>query len=155
MPNPSTAVRNIELSLQTVIMSLIDTQHGFQKLGESLKNEILKTYFLEESLKRAEFRGQLETVLHQEGMHDISEAGSVTGAILSFWTNLQAKMHESDHALLITAEQAEVDTIQAYMEAQDRILPLPIRQLLTSQAAHVETSLDYVRAARDGSKKLS
>ena len=152
MPNPSVAVHNIELSLKIVIQSLIDSQRGFQKIGENLKNELLKKYFLSESLQRAAFRGELESVLHHEGMHDIVESGSVTGTILRIWAGVQAKIHEGDHALLVTAEQAEVETLQAYQDAKDRELPLPVRQLLSVQTAHVATSLDYVKAAREASK---
>jgi uncharacterized protein (TIGR02284 family) len=152
MTNPSTTLRNVEDTLLSVIVSLIDTQRGFLKLGETLKDDVLKKYFLAESLKRAEFRGELETVLHQEGMHDIIERGSVSGTIYRMWTGVQAKLHEGDHALLVTAEQAEDEAVQAYKDALEKQLPLPVRQLLSSQSAYIHTSHDYVRAARDSSE---
>ena len=151
MLNPSTTFRNVEDTLRSVIVSLIDAQRGFQKLGEAMKDDLLKNYFLAESLKCAQFRGDLETVLHEQGMHDIVEAGSVSGAIYHMWTGLQAKFHEGDHALLITAEQGGGDTLRAYREALDKELPLPVRQILSSQAAHIDDLLDYVKAARDSS----
>ena len=90
MINPSVTHRNVQEVIRLIIVSLIDAQKGFQKLGENVKDEMLKKYFLTESLKRSEFRGQLETVLHQEGMHDIVEGGSVSGAIYRVWAGLQA-----------------------------------------------------------------
>jgi len=152
MKNPSAAHRNIEDTLRSIIVGLIDAQKGFQRLGENLKDEMLKKYFLWESLKRAAFRGQLETVLYQQGMHDIVEGGTLGGVIYRMWAGLQAKLHEGDHSLLNTAEQAEVDTVQTYRDALDKELPLPVRQLLSSQAAYIEGSLDYIRSARDSSK---
>ena len=61
MPHPSDTLHELESTLQSVIETLIDGQEGFQKIGEDLKDETLKRYFLEESLRRAEFRGELET----------------------------------------------------------------------------------------------
>jgi len=152
MKNPSATHQNVENTLRSIIVSLIDAQKGFQRLGENLKDEMFKKYFLWESLKRAAFRGQLEAVLHQEGMRDIVEGGTLGGAISRMWASLQAKLHEGDLALLITAEQAEIDTVQSYRDALDKELPLPVRQLLSSQAAFIEGSLDYIRSARNGSK---
>ena len=88
MPNPSTTLQELESTLRLVIETLIDGQEGFQKIGDNLKDETLKRYFLAESLCRAQFRGELETVLHQEGVHDIHERGTASGTV-----NLT--MHES------------------------------------------------------------
>ena len=94
MKNPSATHQNVEDTLRSIIVSLIDAQKGFQRLGENLKDEMFKKYFLWESLKRAAFRGQLEAVLHQEGMRDIVEGGTLGGAISRMWASLQAKLHE-------------------------------------------------------------
>jgi uncharacterized protein (TIGR02284 family) len=152
MSNPSNTLREVEEALRMVIENLIDGQEGFQKIGEELKDETLKRYFLAESLKRAQFRGDLETVLHQEGVHDIKESGSVSGAIQRAWGTLKTKLGGGDHALLETAEQGEDEAKKAYADAMDREIPFPIRQLLTTQAAHIQTAHDYVKAARDSRK---
>ena len=61
--------------LQTVLKSVInileDGQKGFADIGEHLKEETLKRYFLAESLKRANFRGELENELHRHGVADV------------------------------------------------------------------------------------
>jgi uncharacterized protein (TIGR02284 family) len=149
MSSPSKTLHKVEETLNSVIESLIDGQEGFQKTGEALKDPILKHYFLQESLKRAEFRGDLEAVLHQEGVHDIEESGSLSGALRRTWGDLKASMGASDHSLLETAEQAEDAAKKAYADALENELPLPIRQLLGTQSAHIQASHDYVRAARD------
>jgi uncharacterized protein (TIGR02284 family) len=152
MSNPSTTLQETEATLRSVIDNLIDGQQGFQKIGEDLKDETLKRHFLAESLKRAEFRGELETVLHHEGIHDVKESGTASGAILRVWADLKSKLGGGDHTLLVTAEQAEDEAKAAYRDALSKELPFPVRQLLTSQSAHIQTSHDYVKAARDNSK---
>ena len=71
MPSPSKDLKETESALLSVIHALIDGQEGFKKIGEEIKDEALKEYFLAESLTRAQFRGVLESILHQEGVHDI------------------------------------------------------------------------------------
>jgi uncharacterized protein (TIGR02284 family) len=148
----SKTISEIEDTLRSVIESLIDGQEGFQKIGDNLKDETLKRYFLAESLKRAQFRGDLEEVLHQEGVHDVKEKGSVSGAIHRTWGDIKTKLGGGDHTLLETAEQGEDAAKKAYADAMEKELPLPIRQILATQAAHIQSSHDYVKAARDSRK---
>jgi uncharacterized protein (TIGR02284 family) len=152
MTHPSRTLQNVEEAITSVIENLIDSQDGFQRIGEDLKDETLKRYFLEESLNRARFRGDLETVLHQEGVHDITENGTVSGALHRTWADIKAALGGGDHALLVTAEQGEDAAKKAYQEALEKDLPLPIRQILSTQSAHIQASHDYVRAARDSTR---
>jgi uncharacterized protein (TIGR02284 family) len=145
-------VHEVNYALRSVIDVLIDGQEGLQKIGEDLKDDTLKRYFLAESLKRAQFRGELETALHQEGFHDVKESGTASGAILRTWANLKSALGGGDHTLLVTAEQGEDEAKAAYKDALDRELPFPVRQVLATQAAHIQTSHDYVKAARDSTK---
>ena len=152
MSNPSNTLLEVEEALRNVIESLIDSQEGFQQIGDELKDETHKRYFLAESLKRAQFRGDLETVLHQEGVHDIKESGTASGAVHRSWASLKHKLGGGDHTLLETAEQGEDAANAAYADALNRELPLPIRQLLATQSAHIQASHDYIKAARDSAK---
>jgi uncharacterized protein (TIGR02284 family) len=146
-------LKDTESVLKDVITSLIDSQEGFKDIGEKLKDETLKRYFLSESLKRASFKGELEDVLIKEGVHDAyKETGSVSGALHRTWGDLKAKLGGNDHTLLETAEQGEDVAKKAYADALKHDLPLPVHQLLSTQAAHVQTSHDYVKAARDSRK---
>jgi uncharacterized protein (TIGR02284 family) len=139
----------MHLALNSLINILLDSQKGFADIGEHLKDETLKRYFLAESLKRASFRGDLEEVLHQAGVHDIKESGTTAGAIHRVWGDLKAKLGGGDHALLETAEQGEDTAKKAYADALDQDLPLPVRQMVAEQQAHVLTSHDFVRSHRD------
>ena len=139
----------MQLALNALISTLLDSQKGFADLGEHMKDETLKRYFLAESLKRASFRGDLEEVLHQNGVHDIKESGTTAGSLHRVWGDLKAKLGGGDDALLTTAEQGEDEAKKAYADALDQDLPLPLRQLIAEQQAHVLTSHDFVRSHRD------
>jgi uncharacterized protein (TIGR02284 family) len=149
--NPSKDLIETEGAVRTVIETLIDGQEGFRKIGEALQDETLKRHFLDESLKRAEFRGELENILHQEGVKDIHESGSAAGTFIRLFTGLKTVLGAGPHALLNTAEEAEDAAIQAYEDALKKFLPAPIREVLVRQAVHIEASHRYVKTARDAS----
>lgn len=144
--------RNVELEkvIKGVINILQDGQKGFADIGEHLKDETLKRYFLAESLKRANFRAELENELHRHGVHDVKEEGTTAGTLHRAWGDLKAKvLGVGDHELLATAEQGEDQAKKTYKDALEQELPMPLRQLLSEQNAHIMTSHDYVRNHRD------
>jgi uncharacterized protein (TIGR02284 family) len=149
MSSDASKQHEMQRVLLSVINSLQDSQKGFADLGEHLKDETLKRYFLAESLKRASFRGDLEEALHQNGVHDIKEGGTAAGTLHRVWGDLKAKLGGGDHGLLETAESGEDEAKKAYADALNQELPLPIRQLLAEQQAHVLASHDFVRNHRD------
>ena len=149
MPTDTSKQHEMERALNSLISTLLDSQKGFADIGEHLKDETLKRYFLAESIKRASFRGDLEEILHQNGVHDIKESGTTAATLHRVWGDLKAKLGGGDHALLQTAEQGEDEAKNAYKDALDQDLPLPVRQLLAEQQAHILTAHDYVRSHRD------
>jgi uncharacterized protein (TIGR02284 family) len=149
MPTDEGRQHEMQLALNSLISTLLDSQKGFADTGEHLKDETLKRYFLAESLKRASFRGDLEEILHQNGVHDIKDSGTTAGTLHRVWGDLKAKLGGGDHTLLETAEQGEDEVKKAYADALDQELPLPVRQLLAEQQAHVLISHDFVKSHRD------
>jgi uncharacterized protein (TIGR02284 family) len=154
MSSPSKDLKEVESALRSVIQALIDGQEGFKKIGQQLKDEALRDYFLAESLTRAQFRGVLESILHQDGVHDVKESGTAAGTVLRAWSDIKATFGGGDSSLLSTAEEAEDQTVAAYNKAIDSYLPLPVRQILTTQSAHIEKSHEFIKAASDTKKKL-
>ncbi|HEV2619896.1 MAG TPA: PA2169 family four-helix-bundle protein [Acidobacteriaceae bacterium] len=142
----------LESALKSVINALEDGQKGMAEIGEYLKDEALKRFFLAESLKRASFRGELENELHRHGVADVHETGTASGAVYRAWAGLKAKLGGGDHTLLETAEQSEDATKDAYKDAMEQELPLPLRQLLVEQQTHILTAHDFIRAERDKRK---
>jgi uncharacterized protein (TIGR02284 family) len=137
------------LVLKNVINALQDSQKGFADLGEYVKDETLKHFFLAESLKRAAFHGDLESELHCAGVSDIHETGTAGGTLRRVWGDIKTKVIHTDHELLVVAEQGEDAAKAAYADALEQTLPFPIRQLLSDQAAHVLASHNYIRDQRD------
>jgi uncharacterized protein (TIGR02284 family) len=83
-------------------------------------------------------------------MADVKESGSTSGAIQRAWDGLKTKLGMgSDHELLSSAEQGEDVAKKAYKDALEHDLPLPVRQLLTEQQSHINSSHDYVKSHRD------
>ena len=149
MPTDEGRQHEMQLALNSLISTLLDSQRGFADIGEHLKDETLKRYFLAESLKRTSFRGDLEEILHQNGVHDIKESGTTAGSLHRVWGDLKARLGGRDHTLLETAERGEDEAKRAYADALDQELPLPVRQLLAEQQAHILTAHDYVKSHRD------
>jgi uncharacterized protein (TIGR02284 family) len=139
----------MQLALNSLINTLLDSQKGFAEIGEHLKDETLKRYFLAESLKRASFRGDLEEILHQNGVHDIKESSTTIGTLQRTWGDIKARLGGGDHTLLETAEQGEDEAKKAYADALEQDLPLPVRQLVAEQQAHILAAHDFVRSHRD------
>ena len=79
--------KETERVLLDVIKSLIDGQKGFADIGEHLKDDSLKRYFLAESLKRANFRAELENELHRAGMADVNQSGSSVASVHRVWAH--------------------------------------------------------------------
>src|SRR6202034_3551563 len=113
----STRNKEMESVLLDVIKTLEDGEKGFADIGAHLKDETLKRYFLAESLKRANFRAELENELHRHGVHDVHEEGTTAGALHRAWFDLKEKLHDADdHSLLATAEAGEDEAKKVYAD---------------------------------------
>jgi uncharacterized protein (TIGR02284 family) len=142
--------KSIEETLRDVIETLIDGEEGFRLIGQDLKDESLKASFLAEAATRAGFRRTLEETLHQIGVVDATETGTVIGTIHRSWGDFKAKLGSSDHDLLETACQGEEAALQSFKLALEKELLLPIRQVLVKQQAHIEETLEYLQVAAEG-----
>jgi len=132
-----------------VINILEDGQKGLADIGSHLQDETLKRYFLAESLKRANFRAELENELHRHGVPDVHEEGTAGGTARRVWFDIKEKLHKSDdQSLLETAEEGEHEAIRVYADALSQELPLPLRQLLAEQNANILSSHNYIRDHR-------
>jgi uncharacterized protein (TIGR02284 family) len=149
MATDSGKQHEMQLVLKSVINILQDSQKGFADIGDRLKDEPTKRFFLAESLKRANFRAELENELHRAGVHDVKETGTTMGTIHRVWGDLKAKLGGDDHSLLATAEQCEDTAKKAYEDALNQDLPFPLRQLLVEQQSHILAAHDFVRSHRD------
>jgi uncharacterized protein (TIGR02284 family) len=144
--------QELESTLRSLIGVLEDSQRGMAELGEQMKDQTLRRYFLMESLRRANFRGELENILHQHGVADVHETGTAAGAIYRAWAGLKAALGAGDEAMLKTAEEAEAEARDVYRIALNVELPAPVRQKIVEQRTHILIAHDYLREQREGLK---
>jgi uncharacterized protein (TIGR02284 family) len=150
MPHSSHGFKEAGTAIYAVIQSLSESQEALVEIGEKLADQNLKQFFLAESLKRAEFRGELESVLNREGVGDLRESRVRPGLVEQALADLRLKSRDAgEDTLLATAEQGENAAIEAYDRAMNADLPLPVRHLLASQASHIQESHNVVKSARE------
>jgi uncharacterized protein (TIGR02284 family) len=149
MANEAARTHELQSSLKAIINVLEDGQKGMASIADHVQDEGLKVFFLAESLKRAGFRGELENELHRMGIADVHESGTAAGVLYRAWADLKAALGGGDRTMLATAEQGEDEAKAAYKDALAKELPMPLRQLLTSQQTQIIASHDFICTQRD------
>lgn len=142
----------LEMTLRSLIRVLEDSQRGMAELGQRLQDQTLRRYFLMESLRRANFRGELENILHQHGVADVHEPGTATGVVYRAWMGLKAAFGAGDEAMLRTAQDAETEAREAYRVALNAELPARVRQKIVEQRTHILIAHEYLCEQREGLK---
>ena len=136
--------------IKTVIQVLHDGEKGFPDIGEHLKNQSAKSFFMEEGQTRARFAQQLEAEYGKASGDTSDVGGTVAGPVHRVWGDLKANLGGGDHTLLETAEQGEDAAKKAYSAAlADTDLSSSTRSLLQTQQQHILASHDKVKAMRD------
>src|SRR6185437_14529513 len=131
------ALKKVEVALHELIDRLRAEQEGFRDLGHRLQNEQAKRFFLEETQRRAEYAAELENELHRMGVHDVKEDISRASKARLLWGEIQASLAGGQKALLSTAEKLDEATLKIYAAALKEELPLPLREMLDRQQAHL------------------
>ena len=128
-----------------------DAQKGFQDAAEKVKSPGTKTLCLEQSLSRAHFVGELQTMVHSLG-DEPEDSGSVTGALRRGWMDLKAALGGGDHAILTVIESSEDHALAAYRKALATHLPADVQDIVDMQSKSVQQTHDKIKALRDGLK---
>jgi uncharacterized protein (TIGR02284 family) len=149
MAGPAKVLEQAEGTLRQVIENLVDAQEGLQHIGDVIRDERVKRLLLTESLARAEFRGELENLLHQEGVRDVHVTGTPSGKLFKAWSGIKLKVGASEDSLLEVAEKEEQKVIDAYREALSRRLPRPILEVLGTQVQRIAASHRTIVKARE------
>jgi uncharacterized protein (TIGR02284 family) len=140
---------NVESTLKDLIEILRDSQHGYKELGHRLQNAEVKQIFLDETQRRAEYAAELENELHRMGVHDVNVSLSRSGKARLLWGEIQASMAGGQKALLSTAMRGDDVAMKAYADALKEDLPLPLREMLDRQQAHIQRRQEKVKALHD------
>ena len=144
-------IKNIVETLNDLIETLRDGQHGYKTAAEDVKAPELAQMFNRYSEQRAEFVTELQTRVRSLGA-DVEESGSVAGSMHRGWINIKSALSTNEpHAVLAEAERGEDAAVDAYEKALDNEdLDLATRDVITRQYQEVKSAHDKVKQLRDG-----
>jgi uncharacterized protein (TIGR02284 family) len=151
-----TAMTNKTLDVvQKLIETCRDGQVGYRDAAEHTQTIALKDFFNHQSLERAKFAGELESVAQRLGEHDPVRNPSLTSKLHRAWFDLKQKFGGGDESILNSVEAGEDSAKKQYEEALQAELPFDVRSLVATQAQSVFEAHDRVRSLRDQSKRAA
>ena len=125
-----------------------DAQKGFQDAAEKIKAHDIKTLCVEQSLARAHFVGELQTLVHTLG-DEPENSGTVAGALRRGWMDLKAALGGGDHAIVVVIESGEDHAVSLYRKALATHLPADVNEIVERQCNSVQQAHDRIKALRD------
>jgi uncharacterized protein (TIGR02284 family) len=155
-PNTTDATFNSTASNDDVISTLNglietckDGQNGFKEAAEGVERSDLKSLFYEFSQQRAQFAGELQSLVQSLG-GDPENSGSVAAAIHRGWINIKSAVTgKDDGAILNECERGEDSAKNTYKEALKEPLPANVLDTVQTQYSAVQSAHDRIKALRD------
>jgi uncharacterized protein (TIGR02284 family) len=136
-------------TLNNLIETCRDGQNGFQEAAEGVKDSSLKSLFYEYSRQRAQFVGELQSLVRDLGAEP-QTSGSVAAAVHRGWINIKSAVTgQDDAAILNECERGEDVAKNVYQEALAMNLPSNVASVIQSQAQAVQEAHDRVKALRN------
>ena len=148
--NSTTASNDDVIStLNGLIETCKDGQNGFQEAAEGVERSDLKSLFYEFSQQRAQFGGELQSLVQQLG-GDPENSGSVAGALHRGWINIKsAVMGRDESTILAECERGEDSAKNTFKNALEEALPANVMEVVQTQYVAVQSAHDRIKALRD------
>jgi uncharacterized protein (TIGR02284 family) len=141
--------------LQDLIETNRDGQNGYRDAAEHVTDAEVRSYFLEQSMERARFAGELEDTIRDFGERNPDRTGSTAGALHRKWIDIKASLGGGDHTILESVEQGEDSAKESYEKAISASLPSNVREIVRRQAESIRAAHDHVKTLRDRFKKAA
>ncbi len=140
-------------TLNDLIETCKDGEHGFQACAEQAKSAELKSMLSTRAGECAAAASQLQAhVSKLGGTPDTS--GSVTGALHRGWVAVRTTLTKYDDlAVLEECERGEDSALESYRDALKEELPSATRLLVEQQYEGVKRNHDLIRQRRDALKR--
>jgi uncharacterized protein (TIGR02284 family) len=139
-------------TLNGLIETCKDGQNGFKEAAEGIDRSDLKSLFFEFSQQRAQFAGELQSLVQSLG-GDPENSGSMAGAIHRGWIDIKSAVTgQDDEAILNECERGEDVAKDAYKSAIESNLPANVLETVQSQYESILSAHDRVKALRNASR---
>jgi len=136
-------------TLNGLIETCKDGQNGFKEAAEGVERSDLKSLFYEFSQQRAQFAGELQSLVQTLG-GDPENSGSVAAAIHRGWINIKSAVTgKDDGAILNECERGEDSAKNTYRDALKEPLPANVMETVQTQYTAVQSAHDRIKALRD------
>ena len=146
---------NYRDTLQELIETNRDGQNGYRDAAEHVSDAEIRSYFLEQSMERSRFAGELEDTIRDFGERNPDRSGSVAGTLHRRWIDIKAGLGGGDHTILESVEQGEDSAKKAYEKAISASLPANVLEIVRRQFESVRAAHDHVKMLRDRYKKAA
>jgi uncharacterized protein (TIGR02284 family) len=137
---------NAASTLNNLIETCKDGAQGFKTAAEGLKDQQVKSQFLEYSRQREQMVRELQDEVRRLGGAP-EQSGSVSGSLHRGWMNIKSVVTgKDDNSIIAEAERGEDVAKAVYEKALKEQVPETTRALIQRQSALVHDAHDRVRA---------
>ncbi len=139
-------------TLNTLIETCKDGQNGFQEAATGVERSDLKSLFYECSQQRAQFTGELQSLVRELG-GDPEQSGSLAAAVHRRWIDIKSAITGKDEtSVLNECERGEDIAVSTYKTALEAHLPANVNTVVENQYNTVQATHDKIRNLRDAAK---
>lgn len=123
-----------------------DSDRGYKEASENIDDPELKTILYRLSQQRAEFRGDLEDILHKDYKDDANPSESFLSKLHRSWMDFKTTLSSNDNeAVLDECVRGEKHAIDDYEDALKAKLPNYIEEKIKEQLGLIKGALNQIQ----------